>query len=86
MLDKKYNLIVSLGSRPSGSYKLEFNKIKNQNKKTYIYFNEIKPPKNSESIAKITYPFCLVKIENLKEHEVKIRVKRSELFPFSVFN
>jgi len=86
LLDKKYNLIVSLGSRPSGGYKLEFNKIKNKNKKTYIYFNEIKPPKNSKNISVITYPFCLVKIENLQEHEVKIRVKRSELFPFSVFN
>ena len=86
LLDKKYNLIVSLGSRPSGGYKLEFEKIKIKNKKTYIYFNEIKPPKNSKNIAVITYPFCLVKIENLQEHEVKIKGKRSKLFPFSVFN
>ena len=86
LLDKKYNLIVTLGSRPSGGYKLEFNKIKNINKKTYIYFNEIKPPKNSESIAVITYPFCLLKIENLQKHKVKIKGKRSKLFPFSVFN
>lgn len=86
LLDKKYNLIVTLGSRPSGGYKLEFNKIKNINKKTYIYFNEIKPPKNFESIAVITYPFCLLKIENLQKHKVKIKGKRSKLFPFSVFN
>ena len=86
LLNKKYNLIVSLGSRPSGGYKLEFEKIKIKNKKTYIYFKEIKPPQNSKNIAVITYPFCLVKIENLQEHEVRIKGKRSELFPFSVFN
>ncbi len=86
LIDKKYNLIVTLGSRPSGGYKLEFEKIKNKNEKIYIYFNVIKPPKNSESIAVITYPFCLVKIENLQEHEVRIKGKRSKLFPFNVFN
>ena len=86
LLDKKYNLIVSLGSRPSGGYKLEFNKIKNKNKKTYIYFNEIKPPKNSSNIALITYPFCLVKIDNLNEYKKKIKKKRSKFFPFSVFH
>ena len=86
LLDKKYNLIVSLGSRPSGGYKLEFNKIKNKSNKIYVYFNEIKPKKNSQSIAVITYPFCLVKIENLNEYKVKIKKKRSKFFPFSIFH
>ncbi len=85
-LDKKYNLIVSLGSRPSGGYKLKFNKMKNKNKKKYIYFNEIKPPKNSKNVAVISYPFCLVKIDNLNEYKVKIRKKSSKFFPFSIFN
>ena len=64
LLNKNYNLIVSLGFRPSGGYKLNFDKLKNKNKNTYIYFKEIKPPKNSKNIAVITYPFCLLKIEN----------------------
>ncbi len=84
--NKKYNLIVSLGSRPSGGYKLEFNKIKNKKKKTYVYFSEIKPPKNSKNIAVISYPFCLVNIENLDEYKVKIKKKRLKFFPLSIFN
>jgi len=86
LLDKKYNLIVSLGSRPSGGYKLEFNKIKNKSNKTYVYFNEIKPKKNSKNLAVITYPFCVLKIDNLKEYKIKIKKKRSKFFPFSIFH
>lgn len=86
LVDKKYNLIVSLGSRSSGGYKLEFNKIKNKNKKTYVYFNEIKPPKNSKNIAVISYPFCILKIDNLNEYKIKIKKKRSKFFPFSIFH
>ena len=51
-----------------------------------IYFKEIKPKKNSKNLAVITYPFCLVKIENLNEFKVKIKKKRLKLFPFSVSN
>ena len=84
--DKKYNLLVSAGEKPSSGYSLEFVKIKKKKKFDKIYFKEIKPEKNSKNLAVITYPFCLVKIENLDDYKVKIKKKRSKLFPFSIFN
>ena len=84
--NKKYNLLVSTGKKPSSGYSLEFVKIKKKKKFDKIYFKEIKPEKNSKNLAVITYPFCLVKIENLDNYKVKIKKKRSKLFPFSIFN
>ena len=84
--DKKYNLLVSSGEKPSSGYSLEFVKIKKKKKFDKIYFKEIKPEKNSKNLAVITYPFCLMKIENLDDYKVKIKKKRSKLFPFSIFN
>ena len=83
---KKYNLLVSTGGKPSSGYSLEFLKIKKKKKFDKIYFKEIKPKKNSKNLAVITYPFCLIKIENLNEFKVKIKKKRLKLFPFSVSN
>ena len=78
--DKKYNLLVSAGEKPSGGYSLEFVKIKKKKKFDKIYFKEVKPKKNSKNLAVITYPFCLVKIENLNDYKVKIKKKRLKLF------
>ena len=84
--DKKYNLLVSAGEKSSSGYSLEFVKIKKKKKFDKVYFKETKPKKNSKNLAVITYPFCLVKIENLDDYKVKIKKKRSKLFPFSIFN
>ena len=78
--------MVSSGRKPSSGYALELIKIKKKKKFHKIYFEEIKPKKNSKNLAVITYPFCLVKIENLDDYKVKIKKKRSKLFPFSIFN
>ena len=82
--DKKYNLLVSAGEKPSSGYSLKFVKIKKKKKFDKIYFKEVKPEKNSINLAVITYPFCLVKIENLDDYKVKIKKKRLKFFPFSV--
>ena len=84
--DGEYNLLVTAGQKPSSGYSLEFIKIKKKKKFDKIYFKETKPEKNSINLAVITYPFCLVKIENLDNYKVKIKKKRSKLFPFSIFN
>ena len=83
---KNYNLLVSIGEKPSSGYSLVFVKIKKKKKFDKIYFKEIKPKKNSKNLAVITYPFCLVKIENLDDYKIKINKKRSKVFPFSIFN
>ena len=77
---KNYNLLVSIGEKPSSGYSLVFVKIKKKKKFDKIYFKEIKPKKNSKNLAVITYPFCLVKIENLDDYKIKINKKRSKFF------
>ena len=84
--DGKYNLLVTVGQKPSSGYLLEFIKIKKKKKFDQIYFKEIKPKKNSKNLAVITYPFCLVKIDNLKEYKIRIKKKRSKFFPLSIFH
>ena len=82
--DGEYNLLVTAGQKPSSGYSLEFIKIKKKKKFDQVYFKETKPKKNSKNLAVITYPFCLVKIENLDDYRIKIKKKRLKFFPFSV--
>ena len=83
--NKKYNLLVSVGEKPSSGYSLEFLKIKKKKKFDKIYFQETKPKKNSKNLAVITYPFCLVNIKDLDEYKIKIKKKRLKFFPVSIF-
>ena len=83
--DKKYNLLVSVGEKPSSGYSLKFLKIKKKKKFDKIYFQETKPNKNSKNLAVITYPFCLVNIKNLDEYKIKIKKKKLKFFPISIF-
>ncbi len=71
--NKKFNLLISSGSKPSSGYKLEFNRSKTKKNKIYLYFNEIKPIKNSKNLMVITYPYCLLNINNLEEYKIKIK-------------
>ena len=71
--NKKYNLLVSLGSKPSSGYNLELSKSKVKKGKIYLDFNEIKPNKKAIGLTVLTYPFCLLHIENLKEYKIKIK-------------
>jgi hypothetical protein len=84
-LEKKFNLLVTSGPKPSGGYKLELKKIKKKRKAFHVYFYDVSPPKNSKNIAAITYPYCLLNIENLNKVKIKIKKKRSKIFPFSIF-
>ena len=83
--DKQYNLLVSLGEKPSSGYALEFIKIKKKKKFNRLYFKEIKPKKNSKNLSVITYPFCLLKVKNLDSYKIKIKKHRSKFFPISIF-
>ena len=71
--NKKYNLLVSVGSRPSSGYNLELSKSKIKKDKIYLYFNEIKPEKNSKGLTVLTHPFCLLNIQNLNKYKDKIK-------------
>ena len=83
--NKKYNLLVSVGEKPSSGYSLEFLKIKRKKKINKIYFMETKPKRNSKNLAVITYPFCLINVKNLDNYKIKIKKKRLKFFPVSIF-
>ena len=83
--DKHYNLLVSVGEKPSSGYKLEFTKIKKKKNFNKLYFKEIKPKKNSKNLTVITYPYCVLKVKNLDNYKIKIKKKRLKFFPISIF-
>lgn len=59
-------ILIYAGMRPTASYKLEINEIK-QNKKTLnITFTEIKPGANCYLADVLTYPYVSAKVEKLK--------------------
>ena len=82
--NKKYNLLVSTGEKPSSGYSLEFLKIKKKKKFDKIYFQEKKPKKNSKNLSVVTYPYCLINVKNLDNYKIKIK-KRLKFFPVSIF-
>ena len=82
--NKKYNLLVSAGEKPSSGYSLEFLKIKKKKKFDKIYFQEKKPKKNSKNLSVVTYPYCLINVKNLDNYKIKIK-KRLKFFPVSIF-
>ena len=71
-IDKGYNLIVVSGLKPTGGFSL---KLKNINKKKdtiYMNFINIVPDKNSKVIMAATYPYCVLKINNLDKFKVSV--------------
>ena len=72
-INKGYNLIVISGLKPTGGFSL---KLKNINKKKdilHINFIDIKPAYNSKVTMATTYPYCVLKIENLKKFKISIK-------------
>ena len=71
-INKGYNLIVVSGLKPTGGFSL---KLKNINKKKgtiYMNFTNIVPDKNSKVIMAATYPYCVLRINNLDKFKVSV--------------
>ena len=72
-INKDYNLIVISELKPTGGFSL---KLKNINKKKdvlHINFIDIKPVDNSEVTMATIYPYCVLKIKNLKKFKISIK-------------
>ena len=72
-INKDYNLIVISELKPTGGFSL---KLKNINKKKdilHMNFIDIKPVENSKVTMTTTYPYCVLKIENLKKFKISIK-------------
>ena len=67
-----FNLIVFSESKPSSGYKLKLNNIKKKNSVHSLNFINTKPPKGSVNLAVITYPYCILNVENLNKFKITI--------------
>jgi len=72
-INKGYNLIVTSGQKPTGGFSLKFKNIKKKKEIFYVNFVDMKPPKNSKVTFAITYPYCILKIENLDKLKISIK-------------
>lgn len=67
-----FNLIVFSGSKPSSGYKLKLNNIKKKNSTHLLNFVNIKPEQGSINLGVITYPYCVLNVENLNKFKIII--------------
>mgnify|MGYP006108785625 CR=1 FL=1 len=67
-----FNLIIISKYKPTQGYDLEINKIIKKGSKLKIFKKE-KLRKNATALQVITYPFCLMKVENLEKFKISIK-------------
>ena len=67
-----FNLIVFSDSKPSSGYKLKLNNIKKKYSTHLLNFINTKPQEGSTNLAIITYPYCVLNVENLNKFKITI--------------
>ena len=72
LIKDAFNLIVFSDSKPSSGYKLKLNNIKKKNSTHLLNFINTKPPEGSITLAVITYPYCVLNVENLNKFKITI--------------
>jgi len=80
---KDYNILIVSKHKPKPGYRISISKIKIKKKSVIIYY-VVKKFSNS-SLTALSYPYCLIKIENLDNRKIKIKKKRLKFFPFNIF-
>ena len=74
IIDKKINFIFSPGYRNSSGYSLDFLNLTFKDKNLLLRFKENKPKKNSLVATIITYPFCVLSIDNVDYYNISIEL------------
>ena len=72
--NNKFNFIFSPGSRSSSGYNLSFSSYSLKNKNLSIFFKEKKPKKNTIVATVITYPFCVLQIDNIEKYNISVEL------------
>ena len=68
----KFNFIFSPGPRSSSGYNLSFSSYSIKNKNLSIFFKEKKPKKNTIVATVITYPFCVLQVDNIQKYNISV--------------
>ena len=70
-----YNLIVTAGPKSNSNYGMFFNKAILKNDLLSLYFDITEPQIGSIELTVVTYPICLLNIENINKYEFKISIQ-----------
>ena len=74
IIDTKLNFIFSPGYRNSSGFSLDFLNLTLKDKNLLLRFKENKPKKNSLVATIITYPFCVLSIDNVDYYNISIEI------------
>ena len=82
-VSKKFNLLIASEYTPKPGYKMNIVKIKKKKEKITIYYEIEK--KKSSLITVLTFPFCLLEIEEIENYEIKVKKRRLKFLPVGLF-
>jgi hypothetical protein len=70
----EYNLIVTAGPKSNSSYGMILNKAVVENDQLSLYFEISQPEKSSIALTVVTYPMCLLYVEDINNFDIKIKL------------
>ena len=68
----EYNLIVTAGTKSNSGYVMFFNKAVLKNDQLSLYFEISHPEKGSAALTVVTYPMCLLYVQDINNFDIKI--------------
>ena len=79
LIDEKYNeynSIFATNTKPSSGYNLKFNRaILINHDVLNLYFEENSPEPSSIVNTVVTQPYCLMRIDNVDQYEIKVFIE-----------
>jgi hypothetical protein len=70
----EYNLIVTAGPKSNSSYGMILNKAVVENDQLSLYFDISQPENGSIALTVVTYPMCLLYVEDINNFDIKINL------------
>ena len=70
----EYNLIVTAGPKSNSSYGMILNKAVLKNDHLSLYFDISQPEKGSIALTVVTYPMCLLYVQDINNFDIKINL------------
>jgi hypothetical protein len=70
----EYNLIVTAGPKSNSSYGMILNKAVVENDQLSLYFDISQPENGSIAMTVVTYPMCLLYVEDINNFDIKINL------------
>ena len=70
----EYNLIVTAGPKSNSNYGMILNKAVVENDQLSLYFDISQPENGSIALTVVTYPMCLLYVEDINNFDIKINL------------